>query len=486
MKKTAVFLLMLALFSACRKDPAVVDVAGSGYPVEVGNIVLSRCATDGCHNTLTRSAGLDLSTWKSLFEGASNGAAVIPFASQQSSMFQFCNTFPTLGITAIPTMPVNGNTLDQKEVLLLKSWIDKGAPDSKGNIAFAENPGRSKYYVCNQGCDLITVFDAESGLPMRSISCGVSASIESPHQIKVSPDGKYYYVIFTGGSALQKFSASDDKPIGTAELGFSNWNTLSISPDGSLAVCVDWSSFGQVVVVNLNTMQVAIRYPQNLFVFPHGSCISPDNQYLLVTSQIGNYIYRIPIAAPHSLTNPNLDDITFSLNGNAPENIHGLDPHEIIYSADGSLFFVSCQGSNEIRVFHASTFAPAGVIHTPMFPQEMSITKDGNTLVFSCPEDTLSTQGKRGSVSLVHIPTLSVTKTLYTGHQPHGIAIDERKKWVVVANRNFSSGGPAPHHVSVCGGKNGNVTFIDLQTQQMVEGKKTEVSVDPYFVSVRP
>ena len=57
-------------------------------------------------------------------------------------------------------------------------------------------------------------------------------------------------------------------------------------------------------------------------------------------------------------------------------------------------------------------------------------------------------------------------------------------------NRNSSSDGPAPHHTSVCGGRNGNVSFINLTTQSMVTNpngsiKKIEISVDPYSVSIR-
>jgi DNA-binding beta-propeller fold protein YncE len=485
MKRLVLVISMLGIIISCRKDIAVVDVKNSGYPTEIGNMLLIRCAGNGCHNTETRSAGLDLSSWQKLFEGAGNGSAVIPYAPMQSSLFQFCNTFAELGPVTIPTMPINGSPLNKQEMVKIRDWILKGAPDQLGTIAFSGKPKRSKYYVCNQGCDLITVFDQESTLPMRSIPCGLSASIESPHQIKISPDGKYYYIIFTAGGILQKFSAENDSPLAYADLGLSNWNTVSISKDGSTAVCVDWSSSGQIAVVDLLSMKVKIRYPSNLFVFPHGSAISPDNRYLLISSQIGNFIYRIPIGAPYSITNPNLDDIVFSINGQTPSNVHGPDPHEIIYNEQGDLFFVSCQGTDEVRVFNASTFQLKEVIKTPMYPQELAISKDGNTLVVSCPEDTISFPRKRGSVSVIDIPSLSVLKTFYTGHQPHGISIDNKKKWVVVANRNVAEGGPAPHHTASCVGKNGYLSFINLQTMTMVDGKRIEVSVDPYYVSVR-
>jgi DNA-binding beta-propeller fold protein YncE len=70
------------------------------------------------------------------------------------------------------------------------------------------------------------------------------------------------------------------------------------------------------------------------------------------------------------------------------------------------------------------------------------------------------------------------------GHQPHGIAVDDANKLVVVANRNQSDDGPAPHHTTECAGRNGNIAFINLNTFEVLP-KKIEVTVDPYYVSIK-
>jgi DNA-binding beta-propeller fold protein YncE len=103
----------------------------------------------------------------------------------------------------------------------------------------------------------------------------------------------------------------------------------------------------------------------------------------------------------------------------------------------------------------------------------------------SCPEDTIAFPGKRGCISVIDLNTNTLIKNIYSGHQPHGIAIDFDKNELIVANRNVSSDGPAPHHSSDCGGRNGYVTFIDLKTLDIVKGRKIEISVDPYFVAIR-
>jgi hypothetical protein len=67
---------------------------------------------------------------------------------------------------------------------------------------------------------------------------------------------------------------------------------------------------------------------------------------------------------------------------------------------------------------------------------------------------------------------------------PHGIGVDESKNLLYVANRNIYSDGPAPHHSSACGGRNGFLNFIDLKSLTVLT-RRVELSVDPYSVSVR-
>lgn len=129
------------------------------------------------------------------------------------------------------------------------------------------------------------------------------------------------------------------------------------------------------------------------------------------------------------------------------------------------------------------------IIPVGAFPSEISFSTTTPYLFVTCMEDTLSFPGKRGSVAIINYNDYSTT-TLYTGHQPHGIEVDDAKKLVYVVNRNNKSDGPAPHHTSVCGGRNGNVSFINLTTQAVVTNpngtiKKIEVSVDPYSVSTK-
>lgn len=480
-------IVFISFFFACTKDPRVIDINGSEYPLEVSKIILSKCAIEGCHNNQSKeaAAGLSLSTWQNLFEGTNSGSAVIPFWHKQSTLFLFCNTFPDLGVSNIPTMPVNGPNLSRDEVLTIKNWIDKGAPRSDGYIMFSDNIYRSKYYIPNQGCDIVTVIDEKTSLPMRYIPVGNSASAESPHQIRVAPNNKYWYVISTRGNSLQKYDASNDSYVGEIILGYSNWNTFIITNDSKYAFAVDWSSSGQVYLLNLEDLKIELKYPSNLFIYPHGIALSNDNKQLYVMTQFGNYTYKLTFEPPYSFTNPNFDNFTISLDGNPPSNNFSLDPHDIVFTSDGSKYLITCQRTNELRIFNSINDQIIATVPIGFFPQEVVFDKKRNFAYVSCPEDTLTFSGKRGCISIVDLNTNTLLKKIYSGHQPHGLAIDFAKDILVIANRNASSDGPAPHHTSDCGGRNGYLSFIDLKSLELIKGKKIEVAADPYFVAIR-
>ena len=473
-----IFILFITV-SSCRNDQGTPDF--NGYPADIGKIVYTQCATAGCHNDASKdaAAGLSMSSWEKLFEGGKNSAAIIPFRHDYSTFFYYTNTFPNLGVTLTPAMPYNKEHLSNIDMETIINWIDNGAPDKNGFIKFSDNPGRKKFYVTNQGCDVVTVFDQATLLPMRYINVGASTSVESPHMIKVSPDKQYWYVLSLAGLYLEKYRTSDDGFVGRATIGSGYWNAFTISSNSQIAYCTDLSPLsGKIATVDLNTMTASV---QSGFNYPHGCTLNPNNDTLYVTEQVGSSkLYKIPVADFSSYSEIDLY---------TTPPILPLNPHEVAFSPDGSKYFVTCQGSAEVRIFQTGTDQLLAAIPVGASPTEMSFSVSTNYLFVSCTEDTLNFPGKRGSVAIIDYQTNQFIKNIYTGHQPHGIAVDDSKGLVIVANRNFSSDGPAPHHSGKCNGRNGYVTFIDLSTLNLVSAgnteKRIEIAVDPYSVSVR-
>nr|HPI55616.1 hypothetical protein [Chitinophagaceae bacterium] len=187
--RTPIFFLLSLLWLAvgCQKYKAVEN---SEFPSEVQIIFTNKCATAGCHNDASyqNAANLNMSSWTQLMKGGNSGSVVIPFAPAQSSLLQFVNTYEELGLINSPTMPLNDDVLSRDEVLTIRRWIEQGCPNKNGEIPFAADPQqRSKAYITNQGCDLVSVVDNETGLVMRYVKVGHDPiAIEVAHNIKVS------------------------------------------------------------------------------------------------------------------------------------------------------------------------------------------------------------------------------------------------------------------------------------------------------------
>ena len=440
-------------------------------------------STSGCHNTLSKDAasGLDLSSWDKLFQGGRNGLSIVPFRPDFSFLPAFCNTYSDLGPTLLPTMPLNKDPLSREEMQTLIDWIKAGAPDADGYVKFSENTHRKKIYAVNQGCDIVSVYDAETRLLMRVVDVGAVAGVaESPHMIRFSPDQKYWYVVFSNGTILQRFSAIDDSPTGQVEIGPGSWNTVTISSDNKRAYCVNWSANGSVAVVDLEHMSLIEKWrsASNLFTYPHGSAFAANNDTLYLTAQQGNFIYKVPVDDPAS-------PILVSLQLGVPPSVtSSLDPHEITFSPNHEFYFVTCQKSNELRMLQTANDSLVGVFPVGDYPQEPMVSTTRDYAFVSCMEDTTKNTEGHGSIAIINYRTKALVKILHTGFQPHGLVIDEDKGLVYVAHRNITQGGPAPHHSSVCAGKNGYITAIDMNTLELTDFK-SETFVDPFSMAIR-
>jgi DNA-binding beta-propeller fold protein YncE len=476
--------LLLTLL-CCRRDSGKINYGD--YPPEIGYIMANSCAVSGCHNALSHkaAASYNLQTWKSMFEGSNSGSPVIPFSSRFSSLCGFINTYPELGIQNQPSMPFNRPALSREQVKTIRDWIDRGAPDVNGNVMWADNPRRKKLYAVNQGCDVVTVFDAATRLPMRYISVGNKPGEDTPHHIRVSPDGDYWYVTFINNNIMQKFRCSDDSYVGdipltplaagTGSEDILDWNLFVISGDGKRAYCTSLNANGRVSAVDLVNRRL-LHYSAVLYQ-PHGIVLSGDETRLYVSSQYGNFMTELDSAFTGART-------LVLENGASPSVNSLLDPHDMILSPDQENILITCQKTNEVRVFHLPSEKVTHSIPTGVFPQEIIYSEATNQYFVSCTEDYQTLPGATGILTRIQGSDYSATH-IKCGYQPHGMAVDETRKVLYVLSRNVSTDGPLPHHTSECAGRNGFVNFIDLNTFRVLPGKY-ELSADPYYIVIRP
>jgi YVTN family beta-propeller protein len=475
------------------KEPEV-DVWGN-YPPEIGKILVTKCA-EGCHDAAhyKDNNGLLMDTWDHLFDGANNGAVVVPYSPEYSSMMYFINTDSSRGIVLHPTMPYNLNPpynrppLSEEEYNTIRNWITNGAPDKFGNIPFANNAStRQKVYTTMQGCGLVGVIDVERDVIMRYIKVRGATDDYSPHALRVSPDGQYAYVCFaSNGKNIVKINTTSDQvenrmPIGN---GQTKWNAFYVTDAGDKVAVTNLESGtnGVIYVYDLNTSE--LLFERSNLHFPHGIVSNKQGDVFYVTGQAGNVVYKI--------FNEGDDTTMISLDG-LPPAFPSLEapgypkPHEIAMTPDQAKLITTCEGSNEVKFIDVQTEQVVRTISVGTKPKEMAFSTSKPYVYITCEEaEGYVNPTFKGSVWIINYNTMNVV-----GHmegkfsQPHGIAIDDRNGKIYVASRNANPNGPAPHHISDCGGgRNGFFQAYDINTLQPVSVRH-ETTPDPYGSDIR-
>lgn len=474
------FLLLIPFLqiAACKHESQIGPPADSGYPEQIATI-MKKCSNAGCHNDQSKegAGGLSLSTWNDMFEGGSGGAVTVPYATKYSTLLYYTNIDTSKGLTLLPTMPYNAVPLSPAEYDLLVTWIQNGAPDKNGYVKFSDYKDRTKLYIANKGCDVVTVMDAETGIAMRYINVGLTAEIEGPSVVKVSPDKKYWYVAFSNGTIIQKFSTADNTLIGQAEVGLGAWSSMTITGDSKKAFLTDNQYLGRVTCLDLERMQEISAYTADM-KYPLNACLDAAQNKLYVTSAEGNYMYKIDVSDVR-----NMQTQRISLEPDKPVDENpSLNPYAILFSPDHQKYFVSCKRSAELRIYKTSNDSLIAVLPVGSNPGKLYASSSSPYLFLGC----MGAPGtaKLSTVYVFNYETNTLVKDIYAGHESRGFAFDELSAKLYVANRNASAGGPAAHHGSVCAGKNGYMTAIDMHTLELVKGYKKEISVDPYDVDL--
>ncbi|HEX2899549.1 MAG TPA: YncE family protein [Bacteroidia bacterium] len=475
--------LLFALLNGCKTDN-LTDLA-HGYPEEIAEILRPSCAASGCHTAASAPAAaqLNLESWDDLFKGSSGGSPVVPYSPEQSYFLYAINNDSTRGPILLPTMPIQQPALNPYQYEAIRQWIADGARNSKGEERFPPKASRRKWYVAHRGCELVAVIDAESRQVMRYVKVGEDGHAdEQLNCVKVAPDGRHWYAVFAANNPrIEQYSTLTDQKVSTIALGHKIWHNMAFSADGRFAFLVS-GGFRDMVAVDLEQgISIGSPYPlaaniAGLAAHPEGSSVyvtKSDHSALIVVAHDSNGVFG-------SAREVDL------VQGIPPANAGELMPYDIAFSPDGRQYFVSCWQSHEIRAFDSATDTLLQVIPVGVAPTKMAISAAKGLLLVTCMEETWGGEPtRRGAVAVIDLASHQLLRMVYSGYQPHGIAVDETSGFAVVANRNLDQNGPAQHHASTCAGRNGNITLLDLNSLEIVSGFKAELSVDPYSVATK-
>lgn len=455
---------IISLFlQSCEQDFVSSTDESDLFPAEIDAIFNTSytssnitCNTPSCHAS-GNSTGLNLQSWKNTLNGSNNGTMVIPYNGFWSHMTSVLNSDTNVAPVTTITLP-EYHKLDSQKVALIINWINDGAKSRKGEVAFTNVSNSEKGFITNQASDLVAVVKPNGKQVIRLIPVGGSGILDAPHYVKLSPDMKYFYVSLIQEGYVEKYDVTDYTRLGRMQSGQSPAH-IEISPDGITGYVTNFESSGTVTTTrkfNTSTMQITDIFSEPRMKGPHGMALSNDGNTLYVTSEIGEYIFKINTAnfyASDSTYIKSPIDPSVPPSGNGTSNFR---PYQALLSPDESLLFVSCRGASQVRVYNTSNLEQINSISlgTGAFPLLMKFTNDGKYL-FVCNRNN-------NTVSVIDRVSQTLINTITgVGIQPHGVDFSSDGNYAFIACETQS--GFDGHHPTVGSKKTGVTRIIQIQ-----------------------
>ncbi|MBS1552889.1 MAG: beta-propeller fold lactonase family protein [Bacteroidetes bacterium] len=470
---TASFYFFTVFFQSCEQEFSNPVNSDLQFPQEIESIFNTpystsniTCNTPSCHSGNNPASNLDLTNWIKTMNGSRNGTMIIPYNGFWSHMISVLNNDTVYAPVTTVTLP-EYHKIEHQKVSVIMNWINEGAKNKEGQTAFTNVSATEKGFITNQQADVVTVLKTNDKLVTRMIPVGGRSGIlDSPHYITLSPDKRFFYVSLIQEGYIEKFDVNVDYPFTKTDRIQAGLNPahIAISGDGSTGYVTNFDASGTERMVrkfSTNPMQITDTVTDIKMKAPHGMAISNNGQFLYVTSQLGEYIFKINLGSFEiELSQPIDPSVPPTGNGT------GLfKPYQAVLSPDNSLLYVSCVSSNQVRVYNTSDLTPAtgnSIIQVGANPLLMKFTNDGNYL-FVCNRNSNSVTVIRGSDRTVAATIDSV------GIQPHGVDFTSDGQYAVIACETLS--GFDGHHPTVGSNKFGVSRIINTALFQLLPDK---------------
>ena len=330
-------------------------------------------------------------------------------------------------------------------------------------------------FVASEAADRLALirFWSGEGRVERDFATGIMpASIDGPHGLAVSPDGRWFYVSLAHGQpfgALWKYSTADNQVAGRVTLGLFP-ATLQISPGGDFAYVVNFNLHGDrepssVSVVETSSMSEIKRIPT--CVMPHGSRLDPTGARHYSACMMDDALVEIDTARlrvarhlivtagkEHGGAGPPARASTSDAAGHTGHDAEPTTSKQTMCSptwaqpsADGSSVFVACNGSNELVQVDVArwqvvrrTPARAGIYN-------LAVTSDGKLISTNRRDQSVSVFDTRAAQETARVPL--------PRKAAHGVVVSPDQRFAFVSVEGMAA-------------EPGTVVMIDLATSKTV------------------
>ncbi|QDT40970.1 Chromosome partition protein Smc [Gimesia alba] len=124
--------MMSAAVVAEDKKPADKTKPKITFDEHIKPIFRAKCFA--CHNTDKKASGLDLTNYTGLMQGGAAGESIEPGDADGSYLYMLVTH------DSEPFMPPKSDKMPDKELALIKEWIDGGAPENAGSKVVIKKP----------------------------------------------------------------------------------------------------------------------------------------------------------------------------------------------------------------------------------------------------------------------------------------------------------------------------------------------------------
>jgi DNA-binding beta-propeller fold protein YncE len=330
-------------------------------------------------------------------------------------------------------------------------------------------------FVASEAADRLALirFWPGGGRVERDFPTGIMpTSIDGPHGVAVSPDGRWFYVSLAHGQpfgALWKYSAADNQVAGRVTLG-SFPATLQISPGGDFAYVVNFNLHGDrepssVSVVETSSMSEIKRIPT--CVMPHGSRLDPTGARHYSACMMDDALVEIDTGRlrvsrhlivsegkEHGGSGPPPRSPTAGA-GDHPG--HGAEPTASKQtmcsptwaqpSSDGASVFVACNGSSELVQVDVARWEVVRRTPSRAGIYNLAVTNDGRLIATNRRDQSVSIFDTRKGTETARIPL--------PRKAAHGVVVSPDQRFAFVSIEGMAA-------------EPGTVVMIDLSTSQTV------------------